>query len=238
MGNIYRLRGWIRTDKVYSDSDSRYPTSLPACLSMHSFPFTNHSPTVGGTSDWTKIIIFCIATKGVDCVKINLGMNGKGIGRAWFDDIVVEEVEDINEFIPMERVRWFGEAYRYDENGWIFIHIEGEPYERGYQHGFLLSQEIVSYIEKLAIRANPENPSNGWNEMRLLANSLFLTKFEKEFLEEMKGIADGAVKAGAKIFERPFDLIDIVTINSAVDIGQLSSALFRTPHPLSKIDFR
>lgn len=237
VGNIYQLRGWIKAEKLYSDSESRYPTSLPACISMHSFPFTNHSPTVGGTSDWTMVETLFVATKSVDYVKINLGMNGKGIGRAWFDDIVVEEVEDINEFIPLERVKWFGEAYRYEENGWIFVHIEGEPYERGYQHGFLLSQEIVSYIEKLAIRANSENPSNGWEEMRLLANALFLRKFEKEFLEEMKGIADGAVRAGAKIFGRPLDLIDIVTINSAVDIGQLSSALFRTPHPLSKIDF-
>lgn len=237
VGNIYKLRGWIKTEMVHSDSESRYPTSLSACLSMLSFPFTNHSPTVGGTSDWVKVETSFIATKSVDCVKINLGMNGKAIGRAWFDDITVEEVEDITEFIPMEKVRWFGEAYRYDENGWIYLHIEGEPYERGYQHGFLLSNEIVSYIEKLAIRANSENPSHGWNEMRLLADSLMLRKFEPEFLEEMKGIADGAVKAGARIFDRPIDLLDIVTVNSAVDLGQLSSALFRTSHPLSKIDF-
>ena len=32
-------------------------------------------------------------------------------------------------------------GYRYDENGWIFVHIEGEPYERGYQHGYLVAQE-------------------------------------------------------------------------------------------------
>lgn len=237
VGHIYRLRGWIKTNGVYSDLESRYPTSLPACLSMLSFPFTNHSPTVGGNSDWTKVETLFIATKSKDCVKVNLGMNGKAIGKAWFDEITVEEVEDITEFIPLERVRWFGEAYRYDDNGWIFLHIEGKPYERGYHHGFLLSQEIVSYIEKLAIRANEANPSAGWNEMRLLADSLMLRKFDPEFLEEMKGIADGAVKAGAKIFGRPLDLLDIVTVNSAVDLGQLSSALFRTPHPLSKIDF-
>lgn len=237
VGNVYRLTGWIKTIDVYSNLESRYPTSLPACLSMISFPFTNHSPTVGGSSDWTKVETLFIATKSKDCVKINLGMNEKAIGKAWFDDITVEEVEDITEFIPLERVRWFGEAYRYDENGWIFLHIEGKPYERGYQHGFLLSQEIISYIEKLAIRANEVNPSSGWNDMRLLADSLMFRKFDPEFLEEMKGIADGAVRAGAKIFGRPVDLLDIVTLNSAVDLGQLSSALFRTPHPLSKIDF-
>ena len=34
-------------------------------------------------------------------------------------------------------VRW-GKGYRYPQSGWIVVHIEGEPYERGYQHGRLL----------------------------------------------------------------------------------------------------
>ncbi len=237
VGQIYKLSGWIKTENVFSDYESRYPTSLPASLGMGSFPFTNHSPTVGATSDWRKVETLFIASKSRDFVKVHLGLNGKANGKAWFDDIVIEEVEDINEFIPLERLRWFGNAYRYDENGWIFIHIEGEPYQRGYQHGYLLSQEIVSYIQKLSIRANPENPASGWDEMRLKADSLMLRKYDEEFLLEMKGIADGASKAGGKIFDRVIDLIDIVTLNSAVDLGQLSSALARTPHYLSGKSF-
>ncbi|MGQ9618586.1 MAG: hypothetical protein ACUVUG_06460, partial [Candidatus Aminicenantia bacterium] len=237
VGHIYRLRGWIKTERVSSDVESRYPTSLPACIGMTSFPFTNHSPTVGGNSEWIEIETLFIATKAKDRVVLHLGLNGKAKGKAWFDDIEVEEVEDISKFIPYNRVIWFGDAFRYDENGWIFIHIEGEPYKRGYQHGYLLSKEIVSYIEKLAVRANKETPSSGWDQMRLLADSLMLRKFDEEYLLEMKGISDGASKAGAKIFSRAIDLLDIVTVNSAVDLGQLVSALYRTPSSISKINF-
>jgi len=30
-----------------------------------------------------------------------------------------------------------GKGYRYNIQGWVYIHIEGEPYERGYQYGYL-----------------------------------------------------------------------------------------------------
>ena len=31
---------------------------------------------------------------------------------------------------------WLKKAYRYEKNGWIFLHIEGAPFERGFQRGF------------------------------------------------------------------------------------------------------
>ncbi|HEY3596106.1 MAG TPA: phospholipase, partial [Paraburkholderia sp.] len=34
------------------------------------------------------------------------------------------------------------DAVRRDHAGWIFVHIEGEPYDRGEQHGQLLAAEI------------------------------------------------------------------------------------------------
>jgi len=55
VGHLYRLSGWIRTEGLISDPTSRYPTAVPSCLSMTSFPFTNHSPAVGATSPWTLV---------------------------------------------------------------------------------------------------------------------------------------------------------------------------------------
>ena len=37
----------------------------------------------------------------------------------------------------------YGKGYRYNIQGWVYLHIEGEPYERGYQYGYLASAEIV-----------------------------------------------------------------------------------------------
>ena len=42
----------------------------------------------------------------------------------------------------------YGKGYRYNIQGWVYIHIEGEPYERGYQYGYLASAEIVDMINR------------------------------------------------------------------------------------------
>src|SRR5213078_895832 len=53
-------------------------------------------------------------------------------------------------------VQRHGPAYRYPQAGWLVLHIEGEPYERGYQHGKLLSQEIASFIRCFAAMQSPK----------------------------------------------------------------------------------
>src|SRR5439155_15625079 len=102
------------------------------------------------------------------------------------------------DFQPDPRsVQWYGPAYRYPQAGWIVLHIEGEPYERGYQHGRLLAPEILGYLRCFAAIQSPKAPNEGWKNTRTLVNALFVRRFEKEYLEEMKGIADGANAAGA-----------------------------------------
>jgi hypothetical protein len=122
-----------------------------------------------------------------------------------------------------------GPAYRYPQAGWIVLHIEGEPYERGFQHGQLLAPEIADYIKTLATARSPKAPVDGWQAQRLLVDALFLRRYEREFLEEMKGIAEGAAAAGAKWDGRPLDLLDIVGINSGIEIDFLDNNLAATP---------
>jgi len=237
VGHLYRLSGWIRSDGVFSDPTAKYPTAMPACLTMASFPFTNHSSTVGANSDWTRVESLFIATSSQDRVRLHLGYNGAAVGTAWFDDVRLEKVDDIADYIPFETVRWYGDGYRYDDKGWIFVHIEGEPYERGYQYGYLVADEIVSYISKLAVRQNSDDPSAGWNDLRFEADTLFLRGYDREYLTEMRGIADGAAHAGAEYDDRSIDLIDIVTINSVIDIGQLHDAIEVSPTALTGESF-
>src|SRR5207245_3612016 len=61
---------------------------------------------------------------------------------------------------------------------------------------------------------------------------------EKEYLEEMKGIADGAAAAGAKFDGRPIDLTDIVALNAWPEVDTLDSALHATPIGLEGIRFK
>jgi len=237
VGHLYRLSFWVKTRGAVSYPTDRYPTSVPAAVTMASFPFTNHSPAAGSTNDWQKREVLFIATRGKDRVKLHFGLNGTAKGSVWFDDIKVEEVDDITEYIPRETIKWCDNGFRYDDRGWIFVHIEGKPYQRGYQYGYLVAHEIAEYINKLGIQKYEERPSRGWDNLRFDADALMLRKYDKEYLEEMKGIADGAARAGAKIFGRDIDLVDIVTLNSVIDLGQARGALRRTGNALSGKSF-
>ena len=126
-------------------------------------------------------------------------------------------------------VQRYGPAYRFPQAGWIVLHIEGEPYERGYQHGRLLAPEIAGYLRCFAALLGPKAPTEAWQHTRRLTNALFVRRFDKEFLEEMKGIADGATAAGARFDSRPIDLVDIVALNVWPEIETLDSALEATP---------
>ncbi len=126
-------------------------------------------------------------------------------------------------------VQRYGPAYKYPQSGWTVLHIEGEPYERGYQHGRLMADEISGYLKALADQQSHTAPADGWNLTRTLVNVAFLRKFDREYLEEMKGIADGASAAGGKAFDRPIDLLDIVCLNVSPEYDSLDPALHALP---------
>ena len=70
-----------------------------------------------------------------------------------------------------------------------------------------------------------------------MASALFLRGFDREILEEMRGIAEGASDAGAKWQDRRIDLLDIVVANVTVEIGELHSAVRVTPTGLENFTF-
>jgi hypothetical protein len=131
----------------------------------------------------------------------------------------------------------YGDGYRYSQDGWTVVHIEGEPYTRGYQHGRLLSKEIVAYIRSLAAERSPRAPADGWKAARQVTNAILLRKIEREFLEEMKGIAEGATDAGARWCERDIDMLDVATINAWMELESLDAALEATPTGLEGVEF-
>jgi len=232
LGRLYRLSALVRGRALRADPLARYPTALGACVAMESFPFTNCSPPVPGDgAARVEVTFFALAAE--DRVALHLGRNGRATGAAVFDDVRLERLDDVTAHIPLETVRWAGKGFRYDEGGWIFVHVEGEPYERGAQHGELVAPELARFLEKNAILHDKADPERGWSELRRLTDALFLRGFDPELLEEMKGIADGAARAGATWKGRPVDLLDVATLNSAVDISALDDALKVSATPLS-----
>ncbi len=135
-------------------------------------------------------------------------------------------------------VERFGSGYRYPQAGWIVLHIEGTPYERGFQHGRLMAPEIAGFIRELAVYGGTQAPVDAWNHLRLIADALFLRRFDPEFIEEMKGIADGAAAAGARYDGRAVDFLDVVTINADIETNFLENALEATATGLEGRRFR
>ncbi len=131
-----------------------------------------------------------------------------------------------------------GSGYRYPQAGWIVLHIEGDPYERGYQHGRLMAPEIGRFIPELARYRSAKAPADAWRDLRMLTDALFLRRFDLEYREEMKGIADGAAAAGATFDGRPIDFLDIVTINADIETNFLENALEATATGLEGRKFR
>ena len=148
------------------------------------------------------------------------------------------DVSIANERPDPATIQRFGPAYRYPRAGWIVLHIEGAPYERGYQHGRLLFREIADYVNTLATKRSAKDPAAAWRETRTMVNALFLRRYDKEYLEEMKGIADGATAAGGTFQGRPLDFLDIVTLNSDIELEFLDSALDATSTGLESRTFR
>jgi len=95
-------------------------------------------------------------------------------------------------------IQHYKKGYRFEKNGWVYVHIEGKPYERGYQHGYLLApelKEVLNHVHYLTY----QDYGKKWQFFVKAAVKLFLPHIDKEYITEMKGIADGAKAAGANI---------------------------------------
>ena len=85
-------------------------------------------------------------------------------------------------------------GFKYKKNGWNYIHISGEPYERGFAHGTLLKEEIHECLKMMEWNLYD---SHGFkiDFFKEFSNFIFKKPLEKnfpEFFEEIKGIAKGA----------------------------------------------
>jgi len=124
----------------------------------------------------------------------------------------------------------FEKGYRYNIQGWVYLHIEGEPYERGYQYGYLASAEIVDMINrwgnwghkekfmKVFIKKNrPENydelSKTYWELCKQRGMKFFWDQYPKEYQEEIKGIANGVREKGGAVHGKLVDYKDIFTLN-------------------------
>ena len=125
-------------------------------------------------------------------------------------------------------------ACRYNIQGWIYVHIEGDAYERGYQHGYLLYAEIVDMIYRwsniihncpLLIKRVDINSTeyeelskSWWETCKSMAMKIFWPYYPEEYKEEIRGIADGVKARGGKIYGKDVSYEDILTLNEMYEL--------------------
>jgi hypothetical protein len=148
LGKRYELSGWVRTEALQVRDLDRSPIATGAALTMASMPFDVHSESVGDTQPWTHLTLRFIASRARDEILLTVGSGGAFSGKAWFEGIQLDAIASDDEWPVRDAVETFGPAYRYPAAGWIYLHIEGQPFERGYQHGHLMAREIPEYFER------------------------------------------------------------------------------------------
>jgi hypothetical protein len=110
-----------------------------------------------------------------------------------------------------------GSSFRTQVNGWIRVHVEGEPGVVGFQHGYHLAAEIIDTI--IRIREYVEvNWGWSWDRLREISKQMYEDKILDENREEMEGIARGVnAKPVDTRIRSKIDFFDILTLNGFFD---------------------
>ena len=90
---------------------------------------------------------------------------------------------------------WLSKANRHEKNGWIYLHIEGKPEERGFQHGYLLAKEIKEALRQMNEVWHYQTAMD-WQWLVDRSAKMFNSKIDNENMAEMEGIVEGMKSAG------------------------------------------
>jgi hypothetical protein len=103
-----------------------------------------------------------------------------------------------NRTLTATQKRWLSKARRETRAGWLHLHIEGGPRERGFQHGYLLAADLHEGLRVNKYLATWDT-GDSWEFFVEWAQKLYLDIGRRHFpeiLDEIEGIAEGSRAAG------------------------------------------
>ena len=103
-------------------------------------------------------------------------------------------------------------AYRFQQGGWTYVHLEGSPSEIGFQHGYLLAPEIADALEAIKL-FDTHQTQRDWEFFRKTAREMLWPHIDAEYQQELQGIADGVKAHGVDL-----DVYDIVALNAFEEV--------------------
>ncbi len=103
-------------------------------------------------------------------------------------------------------------ATKKDVNGWHYLTVQGDPYEIGFQHGYLLTDEFRDAV-RVYTHMTLELYGMDYSFFVNQAVKMHKDKIPEEYLEEMQGMADGFTANG---FETSVD--DVIGWNDWMEL--------------------
>jgi hypothetical protein len=101
---------------------------------------------------------------------------------------------------------------RVDRDGWIQVHLEGPPERLGFQHGYLLADEIADLL-RVVKPFLEQTTKRDWKFYREAARTMLWKGVEPEYQREIDGIVAGLAAKGVEA-----DRWDIVALNALEEL--------------------
>jgi hypothetical protein len=115
----------------------------------------------------------------------------------------------------MSHEQMMSKSSRTEKNGWIAVRLEGAPEVLGYQHGYLLADEIIDLRGAMAM-LNEKTTGRDWNFYRDESTRMFWENIPEEYQKEIDGIVSGVnARKGAGTIDRK----DLVAMNSILEMS-------------------
>jgi hypothetical protein len=112
-----------------------------------------------------------------------------------------------------EQQAWLSKAKRFERAGWIYLHTEGQPQARGFQHGYLLAKEIAEGLRMTRVSWEYQSAME-WKWLVERTSAMFVPKIDAENLAELEGIAEGARIAGVEVTRA-----DLIAYNGIIELS-------------------
>jgi len=140
---------------------------------------------------------------------------------------------------------------RYNIQGWVYVNIKGDAFERGYQYGYLAGEEIIDLMNRWSNmilnhpRIKPIRPllseqqytkiaEKWWQFSTDLAEKMYWEEYPEEYRQEIRGIAAGVTEKGLLLFGDPISYKDVLASNEMYEmLSKITDRKIRkSVHPL------